>query len=291
MILKNPLVRLAAVLLILGAIVVGRSQFSAAERERDNSLHLWFFNVGQGDSILFDTPQHHQVLIDGGPDKKVLPELSKALPLTDKDLDLVILTHNHADHLTGLIEVLRHYRVHELWISGAIHTTDTYRKFLEVAKEKQIKTKVIQAGARYEVDGLRGVALFPLINMTGEMPSNQHDANLTTFWQYGSQTVLLTGDAEDQHEQQQLDRGIVRNVTIMKLGHHGSRTSTSEAYLDALKPLMAVISGGKNNKFGHPHPETLAKLTGRRIPFLRTDQEGTILFSLWPDRFEFKTGQ
>jgi competence protein ComEC len=287
---RKPFLQLILALVALTTIVFGANQFSAQEQPRGNELHLWFFDIGQGDSILIDTPTHQQILIDGGPDQTVLQRLGQALPLTDKEINLVIVTHNHSDHLAGINSVLEHYKVDKIWVSGAIHTTDTYRKFLELIKDKQIPTETVTAGKTVQFGDLAGIAIFPLEDKTGQMPDNQHDANVVTFWQYGQETFLLTGDAEAAHEQEMLAKGIVRPAKILKVGHHGSYTSTSQAFLDAVKPQIAVISVGQHNKFGHPHQVTLDRLTKNHIPILRTDHDGTIRFSIWPDHYLSKTG-
>lgn len=269
---------------VLALITFGKSQFDATGKH--DSLRVWFFDVGQGDAILLDTPEQQQVLVDGGPDNSILGDLSRALPFGDKELDLIIATHNHADHMKGLVEVLRHYEVKKLWISGAIHTTDTYQDFLALVKDKQIPTEVVAVGSTVRFGQLNGIVLFPLTNQTGALPDNQHDADVVTYWTYGQQSLLLTGDAESEHEAAMLERDIVKPVTILKVGHHGSRTSTSVAFLEAVKPTYAIIQVGRDNRYGHPVAETLERIRQFGATILRTDVVGTIWFDIWPDRLE-----
>jgi len=280
--------QLIGILIFLALVVAGASRYTA--EERSGELHAWFCDVGQGDAILLDTPERQQVLVDGGPDSSVLTCLTKALPLTDKDLDLVVVTHNHADHLRGVVEVLKHYQVKQLWISGAIHTTDTYREFLELAKAKSIPTTVVVAGQTARYGLLEGIVIYPFVEQRGESPENQHDATVVTYWTYGSQSLLLTGDAEMEHEEEMLQQNVLRPTTILKVGHHGSRTSSGEAFLNRTTPKIAVIQVGRRNRFGHPVPETLQRLESLAIPVLRNDNDGTIRFSIWPDRYSWHTG-
>ncbi len=275
--MKN-LLQLAAIIALLSLVVFGKGEFDA--NSDHNDLRVWFFDVGQGDAILLDTPSDQQVLIDGGPNGSILSELSRALPFGDKDLDLVIVSHNHADHIGGLVEVLRHYTVREIWISGALHTTDGYQKLLELIRQKNITATVVAAGAGINLGELNGIALFPLDEKTGQLPDNQHDANIVTYWTYGTQSILLTGDAEAEHEAAMLARDIVKPATILKVGHHGSRTSTSAPFLNAVKPQFAVIQVGQNNRYGHPTTEVIERLSAIGAQILRTDQEGTILFGM-----------
>lgn len=277
-----------AVLTILAAIVFGSQHYSAAER--GNDLRLWILDVGQGDSILIDTPDHHQILVDGGPDSTVLQRLSQALPLADKEIDLIILTHNDADHLSGLNDVIQHYTVDKIWLTGAIHTTQTYQKFISLITEKHIPTEKILAGSTVSFGLLQGIAIGPFKNYDGVTPDPQNIANIVTMWQYGNETFLLTGDAEEPLEQEMIARHVLRPVDILKVGHHGSKTSTSEAFLKATTPKIAVISVGRNNKYGHPTQSILDRLRSFNIPVLRTDENGTIRFSIWPDHYSYKTG-
>jgi competence protein ComEC len=278
-------------LLTLGllAFLVWASVFHSAQ-ERGDALRVWFFDIGQGDAILIDTPEQQQILIDGGPNDKILARLGEALPLNDKYIDLVVLTHNHSDHLRGVNEVLKHYQVGEIWVSGAIHTTDDYLAFLELVKKKDIKLTTVTVGQVVKFGELEGIVLYPFEDFTGQMPSNQHDASVVTFWQYGQTTLLLTGDAEARHERAMARLGVLRPTTIQKVGHHGSRTSTSETLLEAIRPELAIIQVGRKNMFDHPHPEVVERLERFKIPVLRNDLHKTILLSIWPDRYEYQTG-
>lgn len=279
--------RFIAALVLLSLIVFGAQQFSALEEHQ--SLRFWVFDVGQGDAMMLETPQGEQVLIDGGPDGGITRELSKVMPLNDKEIDLVIVSHNHADHISGLVEVLKRYTVNKVWISGAIHTTDTYQKFLEEIKRKRIPTEVVKAGTKVSFHDLAGIVLFPFETKTGSLPDNQHDANVVTYWQYGKQSILLTGDAGIEHEQQLISRGLFRPTTILKVGHHGSATSTSTEMLRTIKPKIAVIQVGTNNRYGHPTESALNRLAELKIPVLRTDQSGTIQFDITFENFSYSS--
>ncbi len=281
--------RFLGLLVLLGLIVFGVNSFNA--ETNSTNLRLYFFDVGQGDAIFMDTPNHFQVLVDGGPNNKVVSELSRVMPIGDTTLDLVVVSHNHADHIGGLTEVLRHYDVGEIWVSGAIHTTEGFREMLELIRDRGVKATVVTAGQTVSRDGLEGITLFPLTNQTGLTPDNQHDASVVTYWQYGEHSWLLTGDAEQEHEAQMLARALIKPITILKVGHHGSNTSTGEALLQATQPKYAVISLGANNRYGHPHQVTLDKLAKFNIPVLRTDQSGTIRFDFSPTDHTYRTAR
>lgn len=246
------------------------------------------FDVGQGDAILLDAPGDRQILIDGGPDSSILQELNKALPFTDKVIDLVIITHNHSDHITGVVEVLRHYQVKEIWLTGAIHTTEIFRTLLEEIKKRGIKTEVVSAGKTAVFGNLSGIVLYPLSSQAGVSPQDQNALSLVTFWQYGATTLMMTGDMGVEQEAELLGRGLLRPVSILKVGHQGSKTSSGEAFLKVIQPQIGVISVGAKNRYGHPHQEVLSRYQSLGIPLLRTDNEGTIRFDISLETYSYK---
>lgn len=258
----------------LALIVISAGYFSA-EEQAHATLRYWLFNVGQGDAMLLETPERQQIVIDGGPGSDITQLLAQRIPLNDRELDLIILTHNHSDHLTGINELLRRYRVKELWVSGAIHTTDTYRTFLELVREKNIPLKTVSAGTTVRYGALEGVVLWPQQVPLGELPENQNSQSIVTLWRYGSQSLLLTGDMEKEQEQALVGKNMIQPTTVLKVPHQGSRTSSSELLLRAAQPRLAVLSVGKNS-YGHPHTEIIERYKKFGIPVLRTDQNGTI---------------
>lgn len=278
--------------ILVSAVLFGIGLFSQAApytAQTHSTLNAWFFDIGQGDAILLDTPDARQVLIDGGPSSgSITTKLIQALGPQDDELDLIILTHNHSDHLAGLLKVLERYTVKEAWISGAVHTTDGYLDFLALLKEKNVSVKAVKLGDKVQFGELSGLALTPLESMKGVTPSNQHDANITTLWQYGQTSLLITGDMETELEDRLVARNLLSPVSVLKVGHHGSETSTGERFLTALQPKIAVIQAGRNNKFSHPRASTLERLARFNIPVLRTDQDGTILFEISESGFAYK---
>mgnify|MGYP002336208276 FL=1 len=274
--MRTTIWRLIMVIALLGLIVfVARSAQHRAEESRDN-LRAWFFDVGQGDSILLDTPDQRQILIDGGPNSSILRELSRALPLDDKEIDLVISTHNDSDHLAGLNKVLKHYKIGKIWLTGAINPTQTFQKFVGLIKEKSISTETVKAGTKVTYGQLAGIVISPFDDFLGIQPSKQNETSIVTFWQFGSQTILLTADIDQNQEQELLSRNVLRPVDILKVTHHGSRTSSSETFLQAVKPKIAIIQVGAKNRYGHPTSVILDRLKSLSIPILRTDQNGTV---------------
>jgi beta-lactamase superfamily II metal-dependent hydrolase len=286
---SNKVIQLIVATAVLLLITFGASRYQAVENT-DGSLHLWILDIGQGDSILIDTPEHQQILVDGGKGSAVLSQLSRALPLTDKEIDLVISTHDDADHMGGLNEVLQHYKVDKVWLTGAVGTTKTYQTFINLLAEKHIPTEKVMAGSKVSFNALQGIVVSPLQSYDGVTPDSQNATSVVTFWQYGSETFLLTGDAEIPQEQAMIVRGVLRHADILKVSHHGSRTASSEEFLKVVSPKIAAISVGKGNTYGHPHQEVIERLKNLNIPTLRTDLDGAIRFDITDSTFSYKTG-
>lgn len=259
-------------LLFLAAIFV----WYAVLVETRNGLTVAFLDVGQGDAIFVEAPNGNQILIDGGPNKAVLRELSKQMPFYDRTIDAVILTHPHLDHYGGLVEALNNYKINLEMDSGNNNPGssgfDIYIKKLE---EKNVRRILAKRGMRVNLDKVIYLdILFPVTNKEGFSP---HDEMVVVRLVYGNNSFLLTGDMEENLENYLLGFGGSLKSDVLKVGHHGSKTSTSESFLGWVNPSLAVISVGKSNKYGHPHKEVTDRLARFEIPTLRTDENGTIV--------------
>ncbi|MDP4007359.1 MAG: ComEC/Rec2 family competence protein [bacterium] len=245
------------------------------------SLELAFFDVGQGDAIYFETPQGHQVLIDGGADEKVLSRLGEVMPFWDKTLDLVVLTHPEADHLVGLIAVFKRYEVSNVLWSGKEKDTKAFAAFKEALKEVGARILMAEAGQRILL-GNSG-AFLEILYPKNEIDAQKETSNESSVIMrlvFREHEALLTGDTVKKIEAYLVEAGTDITADILKVAHHGSNTSSSKGFLEMVAPEVAVISIGKDNSYGHPHPETLANLAEYGIDVRRTDQEETIFFYL-----------
>lgn len=260
--------------------LVGIVIWTSAVQAPDDLLHMYALNIGQGDAIYLRLPSGPDVLIDGGPNEQVLAELGEVMPLRDREIDLVIATHNHADHIGGLRDVLAAYRVKEIWVTGAVHTTNTFDKWRAAIEQEQKEGATVvevKAGTEKQFGDVTIKVLYPLETPHGVTPKEQHDATVVTKASYGEFDVLLTGDAEARHEQAIVERYAPElDVEVFKVGHHGSTTSTTEAFLNTTTPKTAIISVGKGNKFGHPAPSILRRLREHQIETYRTDEQGRV---------------
>jgi beta-lactamase superfamily II metal-dependent hydrolase len=266
-------------LVIFAAIALfaaGKIPVPKADEVATNQLQVAHLDIGQGDSILLTTPHREHILIDGGPDATVLTRLGEEMRFTERTIDLMIATHNDADHITGLNEVMRRYTVKQLWINGAIHTTNEYLELLQNIKDHNIPTEVVWKGKSTNVDGVQLDVLWPAESAQGVRPQEQNAVAIVTKATYGQRKFLFTADIAEEQEQAMLEAGEDVSADVLKEAHHGSKYGLLPAFLDAVNPTYAVIQVGAKNKFGHPAPSTLAKLKDHGVQIFRNDQQGTI---------------
>lgn len=249
-------------------------------------LTVSFFDVGQGDAIFIETPQGHQILIDGGPDSAVLEKLNQAMPFWDRTLDLVVLTHPDFDHLAGLIEVLKRYEVENILWTGVACKTAECQEWQKLIEVEGADIYFAQAGQQIDGGPTSINVLYPLESIEGKEVKNTNDTSVVLRLVYGKTSLLLTGDIYQSVERELIGKEIDSN--ILKVAHHGSKYSSSREFIEAASPDWAVISVGSDNRYGHPHQETLDTLAGYGINVLRTDLAGDIKISSNGNKFNFK---
>jgi competence protein ComEC len=248
--------------LLLAAILV----WIAAITTPDTKLHVFFLDVGQGDAIMIQTPSHHNILIDGGPSPEAITAaLGSRLPFWSRTIDLVVLTHPHDDHITGLVEVLRRYEVKQVLEYNATSIgfhSSAYDEWLKLIEEKGIKRTIARAGQRIELGpGIWLDVLHPPADLLQGTDSDIDNNGMVLRLVYGKISFLFTADIYQEAEQCLLSQGDELESTVLKVAHHGADTSSSLPFLNAVSPQLAIISVGAENRFGHPHPEIMARLT------------------------------
>jgi len=243
--------------------------------ESRDGLTVAFLDVGQGDSMFIETSTGQQILIDGGPNKSVLRELSKIMPFYDRSIDIVIATHPDADHIGGLPEVLKRYKVGIVMEPGVQSDSDVYKELERTIDEKGIKEILARRGMRINLsNGGYMDILFPDRDASG---LDTNDASIVAKLVYGNTSFLFTGDSPQKIENYLISLSPESiNTDVLKVAHHGSKTSTSESFVGYTSPEYAVISAGKDNRYGHPHKEVLDILKQFEISILRTDESDTI---------------
>jgi competence protein ComEC len=240
-------------------------------------LEVNFLDVGQGDAAFIETPKGQQVLIDGGPSSVILEKLGKEMPFWDRDIDLVILSHPEADHLSGLIDVLKKYKVRNILWTGIIRDTPEYKEWQKSIKEEGAKIYIAKKGEKILMsDGISMDVLYPFENLEGKELQDSNDTSIVGRLVFSSNSFIFTGDITQTAEKEIIDKDMGVNSDVLKIAHHGSKTSSSEEFLKAVSPDVAVISVGKDNSYGHPTPEVLENLNKYGIKVLRTDELGDI---------------
>jgi competence protein ComEC len=279
--------------LVLPLLIVAILVWSIALTQPDGKLHVSFLDVGQGDAILIRTPSGQDILIDGGPDpQKISLELSEKLPFWDRTIDLIVCTQPQADHVTGLVEVLHIYEVKRVVEPGVSYNSSIYREWLRLIADKEIEYNIARAGQ--EIDLGSGIGLQVLNPPENLFKNTSHDVDnsgivLKLTWNKVS--FLFTADIRTEAEFDLIGQRADLRSTVLKVPHHGSKTSTSSQFLAAVDPEVAVICVGADNPFGHPSHEVWDRLTGTlgEDNVYRTDEDGTIEFISDGERLWLKT--
>ncbi len=265
----------AKVLVVASAVLVVLA-FFAWRMVPDGRLHVTLLDVGQGDAIFIQTPSGKQVLVDGGPSETVLlSQLGRQMPFWDRTLDVVVLTHPDADHITGLVPVLERYQVGTVIFREMERATDVYEYWLQLLQSEGATVYQGEAGLRITLDeGLDMIVLHPGVKLVDGTDADVNNNSVLVRLAYGEVSVLLTGDIEAVVEHQLVTEGVPLASTVLKAAHHGSCSSTTQEFLEAVAPEMVVISVGADNDFGHPCADVMERLDG--LPVYRTDEQGVV---------------
>lgn len=276
----------ASIYKIIGLIIILiiiASQF-ANQLFFDSKLHLYFLNVGQGDSIYVRKMNNFDLLIDGGPNNKVINELGEVMPFWDHKIDYVMLTHPHADHVTGLIEVIKRYKIGQILATDAVNTTSEYIEFLNLVKEKHIPYRLVRRNDDLKLDkDVNLNILWPNESFYEREINNLNITSIVAKLTYNNFSTLFTGDAESEVQDAlvtghqfigQVGLSLVTNV--LKVPHHGSSNAADDNFINLVKPEITVFTVGLDNMFGHPAQSTLEKYQKINSKIYRTDQSGRI---------------
>ena len=251
--------------------------FGIGEGNRDGYLTVAFLDVGQGDAIYVETPDGVQLLIDGGPDGAVLRELGEQMPFWDRTLDVILATHPDKDHIGGLVDVLSRYEVDNIIRTENDSDTAVASAFIFSSDEERSALRIVKAG---EVIVLGASTTLTVYSPTGDVSNwESNTSSIVAKLKYGEIEFMLTGDAPSGIEYYLVDTyGTALESEVLKLGHHGSKTSTSELFLSKVMPKYAVVSAGKDNRYGHPHTEVMNRVERLGIEVLSTAELGAIVF-------------
>jgi competence protein ComEC len=260
-------------LLALSLILAGIIFYSSRQ-----DLEVIFLDVDQGDAILISQGQN-QILIDGGSSgQRLLEKLGKYVPFWDRKIEVIVATHPDADHIGGLIDLMRTYQIGEIVDTQTQSESQVYKKYREIIDAKKTN----------EIEGVAGVNLkigedaeMKILSPAENYNPSEKDTNSNSIMArlvFRENSFLFTGDLPSEQELVLIRNGFVLNSRVLKIGHHGSKYSSSEEFLKVVSPRDAVISVGANNKYGHPAPEIMERLKNMGINILRTDERGDIIY-------------
>lgn len=261
----------------------------------EGEAKIWYLDVGQADSMLLQLPNGNEweyVLIDAGTGQTEEALVSWLQEQGVTDMTAVIATHPHEDHIGGMDAVLEAIPVESLYMpevkESLTPTTRCYEQMLDAAEAQQVQAVKGQSGVTvYEEDGVK-------LELVGPEPQKEYDDlneySLVAKLTVGGKSFLFTGDSSEQAEADMIEAGEDLKADVLKIGHHGSSTATTKAFLQAVNPQVAVISCGKDNSYGHPHEETMQRLQEKAMTIYRTDEDGTILATCDGTSIEWQTG-
>lgn len=273
---QTRLLALLGVLLTLFITWLPEFSFSRSAKTCD-CLTVSFLDVGQGDAILIETPDGKEMLVDGGRDSLVLQKLSQSRRSHDKEIDVVVATHPDLDHIAGLVDVLARYEVGTIIMTENEGNSGAADAFATAVPEEGAEIILADAGQIFELGASTTIQIFAPTGDESKLESNT--ASIVLRVVYGDTSFMLTGDAPMEIENYLVKTyGAQLDSDVLKLGHHGSKTSTSDAWLDTVTPLYAVVSAGIDNRYGHPHQDVMQRVFRRNIKASHTGTDGTVVF-------------
>ncbi len=258
-------------------LIVNIFLFRLDLQSSNRDLTFAMLDIGQGDGLFIESPTGTQIMFDGGPVRKILGPLSRVMSPFDRHIDAVVITNPDADHIGGFLDVLKNYKVDRVFEPGTFNDSKIYQNLEEEIKRQNIPDILVKKGMRLDIGG--GAVIDILFPDRDVSTWSSNDGSVVAKLSYGKTAVMLTGDATTLTEKIILGEFSKTALasTILKVGHHGSRTSTSASFVQAVAPTYALISDGRDNKYGHPHQDILDTLTSFSAKIFRTDLLGTII--------------
>jgi competence protein ComEC len=250
-------------------------------------LTVIFLDVGQGDAIFIETPNGNKLLIDGGETSAVVRELSKFLPFYDRTINMIISSHSDLDHIGGFPEIFKRYNIEKYATSEKNDHADLYLELERLSESERADRLSLKSGDRIILDELAGIYLDVLWPIDANSIEDNNDTSVVLKLVFNKTSFLLTGDASKISESEIISyfkdkENTIANISlksdVLKIGHHGSKTSTGVEFLDMVSPEYSIISVGKDNKFNHPDKETLDSLVNKKTKVLETSTLGSIVF-------------
>lgn len=277
----NAVKKTSLIFLVLFVFLIASSIYQYIVRS-DGKLHLIFCNVGQGDGIFITTPKGSHILVDGGPDQRILDCLSEHMLFWDKTIHLVILTHPHADHLNGLIPVAKQYHIEHFATEELSNSTKDFQELIDTLRQNHVPIHYVSAGNRFTIGSIQlniaGPSKDFLLRTSpqGKIGESKEFGSLETLLSYDNFHALLTGDSQADELHEGVGAISIPQLVVLQVPHHGSVTGLDTDLLTTFHPELAVISVGLHNRYNHPSPFTLSMIDQLKILLKRTDRDGDV---------------
>ncbi|HEX2729072.1 MAG TPA: ComEC/Rec2 family competence protein, partial [Rubrobacteraceae bacterium] len=257
----------------------GQSPRGGASPPPSGSLSVSFIDVGQGDGVLVQAGDADYLIDAGRPEEG--PNVVDFLRSRGvKELDGIVVSNPDADHIGGFLDVLNAFEVSNVYLSGDDKGTLTYNSFLRGVRDEGSKVEITRAGEQMDWGGVRANVIGPPTDAEGGLFSETNDNSIAILLTYGTARILLAGDAEAKEEEYMANGPYTGPLTVLKVTHHGSNTSSTPLFLNAFRPKIAVIQVGANNSYGHPTPETLTRLREYGAKVFRNDEDGDVIVTI-----------
>lgn len=286
----KKIIQLVSLLAVVSAILIIVAAWQARAPE---SLEVNFFNVGHGDAIFIRTPNDQRILIDGGLGNQVIQKLGQRLPFFDRRIDMIILTHPHPDHITGLISVIKRYQVGKIFYTDVKTQEELFSIFKNEALAKNIPLVKVDKITSQILNGEVVLNfLYPDHDLNQEIIEEKDINNTSIVFKlsYKKSSFLFVGDAGEEEERGLISSGQSLKADVLKIGHHGSNTSSSQEFIQTVLPQFAVITCGENYNLSHPSLRVIRRLERVKAKIYRTDQEGDIkILTLGDGKYQIKT--
>lgn len=285
--IKSFYVVIITVFLMLTLTACDSSTVNSPNSNENKNVKIHYIDVGQGDSTLIQV-RDKNILIDAGPRSSAEDLVKYLKDINIQKLDYVIATHPHEDHIGGMVSIIKTFKIGEFYAPKKTATTKTFENMIKELQNKKLKIQVAKAGNEISLNSNSKLEFLAPNNSDYE---EINDYSAVTKLTYENNSFIFMGDAERLSEKEILQKGSNVKAQVIKLGHHGSSTSSSKEFLDKVDPKYAIISCGKNNDYGHPHKETINELKNRNIKYFRTDTNGTIVLYSDGKNIEFKNNK
>ena len=272
---------------LLASLIIGAAFLSEYKKLYPRNYEIYFYDMSIGESILIKTPKGKTIMIDTGLNNEIIKKLSKTLSVFKKNIDVLVITHGDSDHLGGVLDIFKYFEVSHIFFTGAEKESKLFTKFWETVQKEKISYTVMEETKDFVIeDDIIFDTLFPVSNIS-YMKNHTNNESVVFMLEINNKKILFTGDIEKETELEILKTGQQLNADILKVAHHGSKSSSIPDFIQEVAPRYAIIQAGVDNKYGHPHKQTIETLEENSIETLVTAKMKDIVVCIKDKKKEF----